>query len=383
MSGKRIISCGLRVVRSGMMAQVQDGGRRGYGDCGVPTGGAVDGDSLRIANLLTGNGPEAAGIESLMGGMEFEAAGDLLLAVTGAPAKVVDGRQPCSMWRSLVLRHGRRLYVSAPERGMRIYIAVAGGIAVPKVLGSRATCAASSFGGWEGRPLKTDDFLPVGPGPRPPHARLRPSPPAPGDSPPHIACGWPGRAYRAMAPFFPTEADPADIICAMSGMEWPRAWRPVFPPVWRVRCLWGPSHEDFSLDVRQRFVETEFTVSPSSNHMGVRLMGPEIPALPDLPASILSEGVVPGAIQIPGDGRPIIMLRETVTGGYRKIATVIGADLSLAGRMQPGDRVRFNPVTRETALAGLRRRNRRYARVAENLHSSCDEQTVGGISPWR
>ena len=131
--------------------------------------------------------------------------------------------------------------------------------------------------------------------------------------------------------------------------------------------LWGPQDEDFSSRVQETFLEGPFRVTPQSDRTGIRLAGPLIEKRPERPDSIISEGVVPGTIQVPPDGRPIIILGETVTGGYRKIATVITADLPWLGQIKPGDDMVFEQVTMEGAVRVLREMEEKIERFKESL----------------
>jgi antagonist of KipI len=192
---------------------------------------------------------------------------------------------------------------------LRSYVAVAGGIDVPAVMGSRSTNLASGFGGYEGRLLRKGDILAAG---------------AAADA----GC-WFGRSL-----------DPEFI--------------PVYGSPWRLRVVWGPQDDDFPEEARQCFVSAAFAVSTDSDRTGIRLKGPVVARRPGVEESIISEGIVSGAIQVPGDGQPIIILAETASGGYRKIATVISADLALLGQITPGDTVSFAAVSMDEAVQALR-----------------------------
>jgi allophanate hydrolase subunit 2 len=129
---------------------------------------------------------------------------------------------------------------------------------------------------------------------------------------------------------------------------------PVYASPWRLRIVWGPQDDQFAEEGRRLFSTAAFSVSPDSDRTGIRLKGPVIARRPGLADSIISEGVLPGAIQVPGDGQPIIILGETASGGYRKIATVITADLALLGQITPGDEVFFQAVSMQAAVRALR-----------------------------
>jgi allophanate hydrolase subunit 2 len=176
-------------------------------------------------------------------------------------------------------------------------------------MGSRSTNLASRFGGFKGRPLRKGDTLAV----EPVKDLMR-------------------YADRAFLP----EAVPT------------------YSATWRLRIVWGPQDDHFSEEGRQTFVAAAFSVSLDSDRTGIRLKGPVVARKPGFEESIISEGILSGAIQVPGDGQPIIILGETASGGYRKIATVISADLPLLGQITPGDEVSFEAVSMDTAVQALR-----------------------------
>jgi len=315
----------LEVLAPGLQTSVQDLGRRGYARYGVAASGALDTFALRAANLLVGNHQGAACLETMLLGLRVRALCDVVVAVTGADLQPFRGQRPFPMWQSRILRRGEDLAFKGPRSGLRAYLAVGGGVNVAPVMGSRATNLPAGFGGLEGRALKAGDLLP-------------------GSAPEsHLAAD--GRIF-----------DPGAV--------------PVFSDAWRLRVLWGPQGDDFSAAGRQALVEGAYTVSPQSDRTGIRLSGPPIAHRKGLAESIISEGVVAGAIQVPGDRQPIILLNETVTGGYRKIATAISADLPLLGQIKPGDTIRFRAVTLADAEQALREREGPIAHFQETLMST-------------
>ncbi|MCU0789158.1 MAG: biotin-dependent carboxyltransferase family protein [Verrucomicrobia bacterium] len=299
----------FEVLAPGILTTVTDLGRYGFARYGVAPTGGLDGFSLRIANLLVGNPENAAVLETLAMGLRLKVLSEVSVAVTGGNLTPLLGAQPLPMWRSLTLRPGEVLSFTAPARGFRSYLAVHGGVDVPLVLGSRATNLSSGFGGLEGRPLRKGDL---------------------------IAGGQRLSAERAVERVFPA------------------AWIPDYPSPWRLRVVWGPQEEQFTDESRQTFVSNLYSVSSDSNRTGIRLNGAALQVKAGVSESIISEGVVAGAIQVPGDGQPIILLGETVSGGYRKIATVISADLPSLGQIMPGDQVGFSAVGLAEALQALR-----------------------------
>jgi antagonist of KipI len=298
------------ILSPGPLTTVQDGGRYGFGRYGVPPSGALDTFSLRIANLLVGNPEHEAGLEITIMGLKLRALTDLTIAVTGADLDPQLNGKSLRMWRSHPMKKSDVLHFKAIKTGCRAYLAVRGGIGLDPVLGSKSTNLISGFGGYEGRALKPGDRLYTDP----PDTRIK-------------------AGKRALG---------------LNSI-------PQYSKDWVVRVLLGPQDDDFTEESKELFLESHYTVSPKSDRTGTRLSGPAVHRKPGVKESIISEGVVAGSIQIPGDGRPIIILVETVTGGYRKIATVISADLPLLGQMKPGDSIRFRAVSFEAAIAALKR----------------------------
>ena len=147
------------------------------------------------------------------------------------------------------------------------------------------------------------------------------------------------------------------------------AWIPVYSNNWTLRVIWGPQDDHFPDESRSSFLGAAYKMSSDSDRTGIRLQGPVVRQKPDIPTSIISEGVIAGSVQVPGDGKPIIILGETVTGGYRKIATVISADLPLLGQIKPGDSVRFTAVSLDKAykmLVGVEENLRRFEASMNN-----------------
>jgi biotin-dependent carboxylase-like uncharacterized protein len=233
---------------------------------------------------------------------------DAPVAVTGGNLMPQRNKQPLEMWRAHGFKKDDILTFKAPVSGFRAYIAVGGGIGVPPVMGSRSTNLPSGFGGYQGRPVKKDDLLVS-----------------------EEACDNLTTVGRSFNP---------DEI-------------PRYPKKWTLRMIWGPQDDHFSEAGRNLFIQACYKMSPDSDRTGIRLLGPVIDRKPDIEESIISEGVISGSVQIPGDGKPIIILGETVTGGYRKIATVISADLPLLGQIKPGDELQFEAVSQEKAHQAL------------------------------
>lgn len=291
----------LEVIKPGLLATVQDLGRRGQGAVGVPPSGAVDPVSLITANRLVGNPDGLAGLELTLGRAVFRCHGDLAVAVAGAPVTVtVDkdagaGPQPVSFAARIEAATGSVVSIGAPGAGLRCYLAVGGGIAVPAVLGSRSADLLSGLGGG---PLQPGAVLPIGANGAP-------------------AVDRPGRATR---------------IIERGGVA-------------ELRVIGGPRLDWFETGALDRLCSRTYTVTPASNRTGLRLDGEPVPRSSD--AELPSEGVVTGALQVPPDGLPILLLADHPTvGGYPVIAVVTSADLCLAAQLRPGDRLRFLATAR-------------------------------------
>lgn len=280
----------LEVISAGMLTTVQDRGRTGHGALGLTESGAADRTAHDAANRLVGNDTGAATLEVTGGGLVARSVGATTVAVTGARVDVCVAGRPVGDWARLTLGDGDVLTVGTPHEGLRVYVAVRGGIDVPEVLGSRSTDTLSGTG---------------------------PAPVRPGD---RLLVG-------AMAGALPDED------------QFPPPAAPDDPVELRVRI--GPREDWFtSASVRALTRET-WTVTPQLDRVGIRLRGPG-PLHRARDGELPSEGMVPGSIQVPPEGHPVLFLTDhPVTGGYPVIAVVVGDDLPRAAQLRPGRRVRF------------------------------------------
>jgi biotin-dependent carboxylase-like uncharacterized protein len=309
----------LRVLRTGPLATVQDLGRPGLAALGVPRSGAADRAGLRLANRLVGNPEAAAAVEITMGGFEAVAGGRLTLALAGAPADLlVDGRA-VGPYRAVTVEDGARLVVRTPEQGVRSYLAVRGGLRTPVVLGSRSTDLLSGIGS----ALIAGADLPIGALLAGPPISAGPVPPAdlpPADLPP--------------ADLAPVTAPPAAGVGRSAG---PAGAAVV------LRVLLGPRDDWFTADAVLALRESPWLVTDRSNRVGARLAGPVLHRT--RPQELPSEAAVPGALQVPISGQPVLLLADhPVTGGYPVIAVVVTADLDRAAQARPGQYLRFQVV---------------------------------------
>ncbi|MGI4862067.1 MAG: biotin-dependent carboxyltransferase family protein [Janthinobacterium lividum] len=296
----------IDIIRAGLFSSVQDLGRTGHRHAGVAQSGALDTLALRVANRLVGNPASAAGIEFTVGQpVQLRFGKATRIALTGADcAATLDGR-PIHAWWSYPVAAGQVLSLGVPSRGMRAYLGVAGGIGVPLVLGSRSTDLKSGFGGHDGRALRDGDGLTLDDAGA---AAAVPAEALPfGVKPP----GWcrfaqvrPVRGVPRMQQDFPRSGGDA---------QW-------------VRILRGPEYARFPAAAHDALWNAEWTVTPASNRMGYRLGGPAL-ARPS-GGDLLSHAVLPGTLQVPPSGQPILLMGDAQTaGGYPKLAMVITADL--------------------------------------------------------
>ena len=300
----------LEIGSPGLQTTVQDLGRLGYQAIGVSSSGAMDGEALRIGNRLLGNSPEAAGLEILMLGPQIKFLKESYFAITGAFMNPCLNGEAVDMYTTQRAKVGDELSFGTLLKGCRAYLTLEGGVDVPLVLGSRSTAINSRLGGYEGRPLKIGDQLSLG---------------------------------QSM----------------FSGpLTLPETYRPLYEKEIKLRVILGSQEDYFTEEGIQTFLRSSYTVSQAADRMGYRLEGERI-AHKDS-ADIISDGICYGAIQVPAQGQPIIMLadRQTV-GGYTKIAHVITADLDKIGQARPGDQIYFEAVTLEEARWALLEKNQK------------------------
>lgn len=297
----------IEILDCPLPVSLQDTGRPGYRHLGVPLSGALDVEWLAIANALASNPPATAALEMHLLGPKLRARTTVTIALAGEfSARIEDAvgqSREAGNWRSHALAAGEILVTGNLRSGIG-YLAVHGGFDLPAVLGSRSTYARAGLGGIGGRSLQAGDLLRV---------------------------GADGTAVSLRLPQAPQLA---------SGP---------------LRVIPGPQREYFTDTAWAHFISDEFTVSRAADRMGLRLDGPRLDHDPARGADIVSDAVTPGAIQVPGDGRPIILLADCQTvGGYPKIATVIAADMPRLGHALPGQTLRFVEVSLAQALTARR-----------------------------
>jgi len=308
----------VTVIEPGLLTTIQDKGRWGYQSLGMPVAGAMDRYALAVSNLLVGNPRDVAVLEMTLQGGVFRFDTDIAVAICGADMHAVLDGKKIPNWSCFFVPAGSVLSFGIAAEGCRSYLSIAGGSDVPLVQGSRSTFLKAGIGGFKGRALKKGDKLGFGPG-----------------------------------VFSIERVLPAQFI--------PRYGNDII-----LRVLSGPQDDLFERVGLETFFRETFTVTSEADRMGYRLEGPLIKHTGK--ADIVSDALCQGAIQIPGHGRPIVMMADRQTsGGYAKIGTVIGPDLCWLAQGKPGDRVRFIQVSVEQAEAALYSERATYDLIATAL----------------
>ncbi len=313
----------IELISNGMLASVQDAGRYGFRHDGVGTAGAMDALALAAGNLMLGNEAGAAAIEMPMFPQVLQFHADLRFALTGADCRACLEGRPLPPWWTTRARRGERLVLGPAHHGQRLYLCVEGGIDVPQVLGSRSTQLRGTFGGFEGRTLRRGDRLAAVGG-------KQDWPTDFGVTPPQLALplGAPGATH--------------------------------------VRVLPASEYASYAAHARDGFWRQSWRITPQSDRYGYRLAGEAL--LPEMPLEMRSHGIVPGVIQVPPDGQPIIqMLDAQPSGGYPKFGTVIEADLWRLAQAPLGSRLVFQRVDYDQAADALRGNARWLAELESRL----------------
>lgn len=302
----------IEIIEPGLASTIQDRGRPGYYNVGIPPSGAVDLASALAANLLVGNDNTAPVIESPYMGPRLRFTDAAVVAVTGARLEVLVNGGPVPQWEAVAVNAGDEMSFAFLQAGARIYIAVAGGIDVPSVLGSRSTYTVGGFGGLDGRTLRAGDVLQVG----------------------------------------TSDARPGKVV--------PEEMRPALTREVDIRVVMGLYDYRLTSAGVARFLDSRWTLTPVADRMGFRYSGPELEwqereqpfGAGSDPSNIVDAGYPIGSIQVPGGVEPIILHRDAVSGGgYAMVATVISVDMDLVGQCAPGATTRFVPVSLEEAIA--------------------------------
>lgn len=325
----------LEVISPGLLTTVQDLGRKGLRHLGVVVSGAADRDALAIANRLIGNRPDAAGLEATLSGPTVKLRQSRLVAITGGECEASCDGRPLPMWRMLAVAAGSEIRIGRVTRGARVYLAIGGGIAVSPVLGSRSTDLRGCFGGHLGRALKAGDRLPLAREDATAGARL-------------MARLDEGRQRVVAAPWWVTPTEDLRGDTALLHLEFGPEAAMLHPGALRV------------------LRDGTWTMAADSDRMGLRFEGPPLRVASR--RELVSAGVMPGTVQLPPDGHPVLLGVDAQTvGGYPRIAQVIRADMGRAMQLRPGERVRPVLVTPEAADDASRARSRELARLAEAI----------------
>ena len=298
-------SAALVLQKVNVFTQLQDLGRFGVASLGLTQGGAVDATSARLANALVDNEPSAPLLEIGLGAVQFRAIGSVTVAVTGAAMPVFHNGRRSERYQSMQLEHGDQLDIGYSKAGSRCYLAVAGGFFVKPVLGSCATVLREGVGGIDGQPLQAGTALPV---------------------------------VATSSTFVARSVDYRFQLNAKSMQNIP--------------FVAGAQQVELGATILVRFQQNVYQVQPMSDRMGMRLKGA---ALPVASQTLLSEGICLGAIQLPADGQPIVMLNDHQTiGGYPKIGAVTRLGINALGQCRPGNLLRFVEVSQQQAVEQAR-----------------------------
>lgn len=298
----------IEVIHPGMLTTIQDLGRYGFMDQGIPVSGAVDAFSMRIANILVGNAEGEAVLEMTMLGATLQFTEDAVIAVTGADMQLTINGQSCAMNQAWSLQKGSILQLGYAVTGCRSYLAVRGGLEIEPVMGSRSTYVPYKIGGYQGRALVKGDTLEI--------------------------------AGRSMHP---------PVL---------KTYTP-FSDRKKIRVVKGPQTEAFA---GEELVQGEYVIGKDSNRMACRLQGTPIGLVAG--ADIVSDGITTGSIQVTNEGQPIVMLADhQTTGGYAKIGTVISADIPLLAQKKPGETVEFEWISVRKAQKIYRRQENEIRRL--------------------
>ncbi|MCP3029803.1 biotin-dependent carboxyltransferase family protein [Halobacillus sp. A1] len=324
----------IKVLKPGLQTTVQDDGRVGFYETGMPPSGAVDQYSYAVANLLAGNKKGAAVLEITYMGPELEFQQDATIAITGGniPPKINGEAVP--MWETVKINRGDVLSFDFVKQGARSYLAIAGGIDVPVIMDSRSTYTLCGIGGFNGRALQEGDALSIG------------------------------------------DVQETDV---KEGTRLTEEYVPEFSTSHEIRVIIGLCSYRLTEESKQRFLELEWTVTPEANRVGYRLKGERLDFVPreqpfgagSNPSNVVDLGYPIGSIQIPDGVEPIALLNDAVTGGgYATVATIISTDLNRIGQAKTNEKVKFVSVSLEEALKARQETNRKLEEIKNIIQSS-------------
>lgn len=317
----------IKIRKPGLLTLIQDHGRYGYQQFGVPVSGVMDSFSSRVANILVDNNENEAVLETTIMGPEIEFLNNSIIALTGGDLNAVLNGKHVPMWENLLIEKGDILSFGGIKNGCRSYIAFSGGIQVEKVMGSRSTYVKAKIGGLYGESLKKGDIFKIG--------DLSDSPNL--------------NKYKKL-----------------SDEHVPR-----YSNKLEIRVVLGPQDDYFTQSGLDKFLSNEYKVTNECDRMGYRLEGEAIEHING--GDIISDGINFGAIQIPSHGQPIIMMSDRQTaGGYTKIANVISVDLPKVAQAKPGDFIKFKKISIYEAQKILKE----MEKTIDNIKKTCDKEKV-------
>ncbi|KZN98363.1 biotin-dependent carboxyltransferase family protein [Bacillus badius] len=321
----------IKVIQPGLQTTVQDDGRIGYYEVGMPPSGAMDKYSFTAANVLVGNEENAAALEITYMGPVLEFQQDAVIALTGGEIPPKVNGEPVPMWETLAVQAGDQLSFDFVKQGARVYLAVAGGIDVPLIMGSRSTYTLCGIGGLEGRPLQAGDELKIG-----------------SDVKQRVKIGT--RIQE-------------DLI-------------PVFSKSNEIRVVVGLCSYRLTEESKERFFSLDWTVTAEANRVGYRFKGERLSFVEreqpfgagSNPSNVVDLGYPIGSIQVPDGVEPIALLNDAVTGGgYATICTIISADLNKMAQVKTNEKVRFVAVDIEAALQARKEYANKLAQIKQQL----------------
>ncbi len=324
----------IKVVNPGLLTTVQDQGRFGMYSIGMPPSGAMDVFSYRVANYLVGNEDNAAVLETTYLGPKLEFTDDAVIAITGADAPPKINNKSAATWEVLQVKAGDVLSFDYLRGGARSYLAIAGGIDVPLVLGSRSTYPLTGIGGFKGRKLQAGDMLSTG----------------------------------------TTSVEGAKRV----GTRLPEKYIPIFSNETELRVIMGLCSYRLTEESKQDFLSTTWVVTPDADRIGYRFRGGHLEFVPreppfgagSDPSNVVDLGYPVGSIQVPGGVEPIVLLNDAVTGGgYATIGTVISVDRNRIAQSKTHDKTRFRSVTLEESLQARKEHQQHLVEIASVLAS--------------
>jgi biotin-dependent carboxylase-like uncharacterized protein len=301
----------IRIITPGMLSTIQDRGRIGYQQYGIPVSGAADRYSLQLANILVGNNRYEGCIEMTMMGATIAFFSKSAIAITGADMRPMINNNPIRAYETVMVEAGDVLEMSMAQKGLRAYLAIAGGFEIEEIMGSKSTYIRGRFGGYKGRKLKSGDELDINP-----------------------------------SNFNQIRKIPVDMI-------------PIYVYDTTLSVVMGTEEDYFTEESIETFLNSSYTITEQSDRMGIRLEGPPITHIGS--ADILSSGISEGTIQVPKNGQPIIMMADRqTTGGYTRIANVISTDIPKLAQMKPGDTIHFQKISLSDAHSRIRLQEEKF-----------------------